>query len=343
MSSASSLPHGENRESAADSRPGPFADIRTAVEQHIDRVLAGYPSPASLYDPIRYIMGIGGKRIRPILVVISAESVGVTMERVLDVAVAVELLHNFTLVHDDIMDRDLVRRGHPTIHARWDEGTAILAGDALIGIAYRCLCNTASDPLARQIRTFTEAVVEVCEGQALDKEFETCRTVDLAGYEDMIARKTGRLISMSARIGALASGAPDPLVDTLERYGSCIGKAFQIQDDLLDYLSSTEVLGKRVGSDLVMQKKTFVTLKALEILRGRSLSRFRQLMDAGEASPEGLEEMRTLLVAGGVLDAGQQVVDELFRQAFRILDEADPRLDTTRLRDYAGWLLKRDY
>jgi geranylgeranyl diphosphate synthase type II len=343
LSTASTLPLGENPDTAADSRPGPFADIRQAVEQHIDTVLAGYPRPTSLYDPIRYIMGIGGKRIRPLLVVISAESVGVSMDRVLDVAVAVELLHNFTLVHDDIMDQDLVRRGQPTIHARWDEGTAILAGDALIGIAYRCLCNSPSEQLAQQIRTFTEAVVEVCEGQALDKEFETSNQVDLASYEDMIARKTGRLISMSARVGALSAGAPDPLVDTLEQYGSCIGKAFQIQDDLLDYLSSTEVLGKRVGSDLVMQKKTFVTLKALEILRGKALARFRHLLEAGEATPEGLQEMRSLLVDGGVLDAGQEVVDDLFRQAFRILDEADPRIKTERLRDYAGWLLKRDY
>jgi geranylgeranyl diphosphate synthase type II len=167
-------PDAEILDTAADSRPGPFADIRIAIEERIDEVLAGYPQPASLYDPIRYIMGIGGKRIRPILVVISAEAVGASLSQVLDVAVAVELLHNFTLVHDDIMDQDLVRRGQPTIHARWDEGTAILAGDALIGIAYRCLCNSPCEQLPMQmIRTFTDAVVEVCEGQALDKEFET--------------------------------------------------------------------------------------------------------------------------------------------------------------------------
>jgi geranylgeranyl diphosphate synthase type II len=338
-----SLPDEEIQDTAADSRPGPFADIRFAIEERIDHVLAEYPQPASLYDPIRYIMGIGGKRIRPILVVISAEAVGASLSQVLDVAVAVELLHNFTLVHDDIMDQDLVRRGQPTIHARWDEGTAILAGDALIGIAYRCLCNSPCEQLPMQIRTFTEAVVEVCEGQALDKEFETSTQVDLAGYEDMIARKTGRLISMSTRIGAMAANAPQEIVDTLERYGTCIGKAFQIQDDLLDYLSSTEVLGKRVGSDLVMQKKTFVTLKALEILKGNDRKRFQQLLHSAEANPEGLLEMKNLLVGGGVLEAGQRVVDELFRQAFRILDEADPRLETRRLRDYAGWLLKRDY
>ena len=220
---------------------------------------------------------------------------------------------------------------------------AILAGDALIGIAYRCLCNSASEQLPMQIRTFTEAVVEVCEGQALDKEFETSSQVDLAGYEDMIARKTGRLISMSTRIGAMAGGATPANVEILERYGACIGKAFQIQDDLLDYLSSTEILGKRVGSDMAMQKKTFVTLKALEILGGHKRARFQQLLQSGAPSEEGLLEMKDLLVQGGVLDAGQQVVDDLFGQAFRILDAAESRLETGRLRDYASWLLKRDY
>ncbi len=319
----------------------PFQSERKAIEAHIVKVLGRYRNPVSLYEPIRYIMGIGGKRIRPILTVITARAGALPMDQVLNAAVAVELLHNFTLVHDDIMDRDLVRRGQPTIHARWDEGTAILAGDALIGIAYRCLCDSCGEDLPAQIRTFTEAVVEVCEGQALDKEFEDSTSVVLADYEDMISRKTGRLICMSTRIGATAAGCDPADVDLLERYAACIGKAFQIQDDLLDYMSTTEELGKSVGSDMAMHKKTFVTLKALELLDGEALTRCRELLGTPSPDNGSLVELQALLSHGGVLEAGRRLVDELFGEAFRILDEAGPSLRVDALRAYAAWLLKR--
>ncbi len=319
----------------------PFQEEREAIEAHIAEILSRYRKPVSLYEPLRYIMGIGGKRIRPILTILTAEAGGLPMHKVLNAAVAVELLHNFTLVHDDIMDHDLVRRGQPTIHARWDEGTAILAGDALIGIAYRCLCDSCGEDLPGQVRTFTEAVVEVCEGQALDKEFEESGKVTLADYEDMIARKTGRLICMSTRIGAMAAGCDPATVDLLERYGALIGKAFQIQDDLLDYLSTTEELGKNVGSDMAMHKKTFVTLKALELLQGDALKRCRELLAARQAGADELRELRTLLVDGGVLEDGRKLVDSLFGEAFDVLDEADAGLKVEALRAYATWLLRR--
>jgi len=317
----------------------PFQDLRDAVDRHIDSVMAACPYPASLYDPIRYVMGIGGKRVRPLLVVLAARSLGRDAESVLDVAVAVELLHNFTLVHDDIMDRDEVRRGHPTIHARWDEGTAILAGDALIGIAYRCLSQLETPRLGELIRCFTDAVVEVCEGQALDKEFENRADVRLADYMDMIARKTGRLISMSARIGALAADAEPAVADALEAFGDRLGTAFQIQDDLLDYLSTTEELGKTVGSDLAMHKATFVTLQAREQLQGAARTRFEALVATG--GPEAVRELRALLVEGGVLAAGERRVAGLVAEARQALERALPPGAGDELKTFADWILRR--
>jgi geranylgeranyl diphosphate synthase, type II len=319
----------------------PFQELREAVDRHINTVMAACPYPASLYDPIRYVMGIGGKRVRPLLVVLSARSLGRPAQSVLDVAVAVELLHNFTLVHDDIMDRDSMRRGHPTIHARWDEGTAILAGDALIGIAYRCLSQLETPRIGELIRTFTDAVVEVCEGQALDKEFEGRRDVSLADYEDMIARKTGRLLSMSARIGALAADAPAEVADGLEAFGDRLGAAFQIQDDLLDYLSTTEELGKTVGSDLAMRKATYVTLKARERLSGAAARRLDELLALSGA--EAVGELRALLVDGGVLKAGRERVDELVEEALGHLRRVLPEGADRELAVFADWILNRRY
>ena len=318
----------------------PFLELREAIDRHIETVVDSCPYPASLYDPIRYVMRVGGKRVRPLLVLLAARSLGARDEEVLDVAAAVELLHTFTLVHDDIMDRDELRRGQPTIHARWDEGTAILAGDALIGLAYRCLARQDSPRLGGMIRTFTDAVVEVCEGQALDKEFEG-RDVTLREYEDMIARKTGRLISMSARIGALCAGADEERAAALEGFGASLGKAFQIQDDLLDYFSSTGELGKAVGSDLAMHKATYATLKGRRLLEGPAGRRLEELLRDGR--PEGMGELRGLLEAGGVPQSGHAEVERLAGEARAALARVLPPERRGELERFADWILNRTY
>ena len=318
----------------------PFLELREAIDRHIEAVVDSCPYPASLYDPIRYVMRVGGKRVRPLLVLLSARSLGDPGQAELDLAAAVELLHTFTLVHDDIMDRDEMRRGQPTIHSRWDEGTAILAGDALIGLAYRCLARQDSPRLGEMIRTFTDAVVEVCEGQALDKEFEG-RQVTLQEYEDMIARKTGRLISMSARIGALAAGGDDLQADTLEQFGASLGKAFQIQDDLLDYFSSTGELGKAVGSDLAMHKATYATLKGRQLLTGEAGRRLEELLLSGTQA--GMGEIRRLLQEGGVLEAGQRDVECLAAESRAALARVLAPERRAELERFADWILNRTF
>lgn len=319
----------------------PFQELRDRVDHHIEAVVESCPYPASLYDPIRYVMRVGGKRVRPLLVLLSARALGARDEEVLDLAVAVELLHTFTLVHDDIMDRDDMRRGHPTIHARWDEGTAILAGDALIGLAYRCLSRQDGPRMGEMIRTFTDAVVEVCEGQALDKEFEGRPGITLREYEEMIARKTGRLISMSARLGALAADATPEGADALESFGAALGKAFQIQDDLLDYFSSTQELGKAVGSDLAMHKATYATLKGRQLAQGEDARRLEELLRSG--STGAVDEIRGLLERAGVPEAGRRDVEELARAGRGALSTALPHPACTELEHFADWILKRTF
>lgn len=220
--------------------------------------------PASLYEPMRYILDGGGKRIRPMLLVLSCEAAGGSGNDALDAAAAVEILHNFTLVHDDIMDNADTRRGRETIHKKWNRDTAILAGDGLLGFAYRLLLKTKSARIQDAAKAFTEAIIEVCEGQSWDKEFETRQSVSISEYIMMIDKKTSELLKCCAEIGALIGGGTDGEIEALKEYALNTGLAFQIQDDLLDIIADEKKFGKKIGGDLREGKKTYLLLKALE-------------------------------------------------------------------------------
>lgn len=220
--------------------------------------------PASLYIPSSYILKSGGKRIRPFLVMISAEAVGAKFSDVYNAAMAVELLHNFTLVHDDIMDNSSTRRGKKTLHVKYDLSTAILTGDNLIPIAYKYLLKDIKNGNKQIIETFTQGIIEVCEGQSYDKYFETKREVTIDEYKLMIKKKTAALVEMCCSIGAQLGGGGVGEVNVLKSYGRNLGMAFQLQDDFLDIFADKSKFGKNLGGDLIEGKKTFLFLKALE-------------------------------------------------------------------------------
>lgn len=297
--------------------------------------------PRSLYEPIRYFLGIGGKRLRPILLLLSTRAVGGNVEKALDAAVAIELLHNFTLVHDDIMDHDHLRRGHTTVHVRWDESVAILAGDGLIGLAYRQLMKIPPEHLDYVCRLFTEGVIEVCEGQAYDKEFEKRDQVSLSDYFLMISKKTGRLITMSTQIGAILGDGDDEEIEILTSYGSIIGTAFQIQDDLLDIVESEDVIGKTFGSDVAAGKKTFLMIKSLELSAAGQRERVADILQAPKITRELLLEMQHIFKDNHILDQAETEIRSAFDRANKVLDQF-PRPEATReLRDFSAMLLKR--
>ncbi len=299
--------------------------------------------PQSLYEPIHYFLSIGGKRLRPILMLLAARLTGGKTEDALDAAVAIELLHNFTLVHDDIMDHDHLRRGHATVHTRWDESVAILAGDGLIGLAYRQLLKLPSQRLVTVCRLFTEGVIEVCEGQAFDKEFEVRDDVTLQEYFLMIGKKTGRLITMSTQIGAILGGGDDKEVEILREYGEAIGIAFQIQDDLLDIVEPEEVIGKTFGSDVAAGKKTYLMIKSLELAPAEYRERIRDILRASQVSPEMLLEMQHIFRVTSILDQAAHEIEEAYSRANRVLDRF-PRAEATQeLRQFTDMLLNRRY
>lgn len=323
-----------------------FSDKFAPLKLRIDRELmdaAPLVQPNSLYEPIRYFLQIGGKRLRPILLVLSAQAVGGSLERVINAAVAIELLHNFTLVHDDIMDHDHLRRGHSTVHVRWDESVAILAGDGLIGLAYRQLMNLPSDHLIPVCRIFTEGVVEVCEGQAYDKEFESRDDVTLSDYFRMIGKKTGRLITMATQIGAILGGGTDEEVEILTTYGSIIGTAFQIQDDLLDIIAPEEVIGKTFGSDVMAGKKTYLMVKSLELAKSDQRDRIIEILHAPEVTYDALMEIRRIFEETQILAQAKREIASSFTKANQVLDRFPRPRAAAGLREFSETLLNRKY
>ena len=240
---------------------------RRKIDKRLKAILKNR-KPVSLYSPGSYILSSSGKRLRPLLVLFSCRSVGGKLSDAYNAAVAVELLHNFTLVHDDIMDNADKRRGFATLHKKYDLSTAILVGDSLLSVAYENLLKNLNSNTIPVVAEFTKGLVEVCEGQSLDKEFELKSSVTIAEYKLMIAKKTAAMIEMCCKVGGYIGKGTKKEIDALSKFGRNIGIAFQIQDDLLDAVADESEFGKFVGGDLMEGKKTYLFLKALEIAKG---------------------------------------------------------------------------
>lgn len=220
--------------------------------------------PAELYEPIRYMMALGGKRMRPLLTLLSASIFTDDWQKALKPAIAVEVFHNFTLMHDDIMDQAPLRRNQPTVHTRWNENIAILAGDVMLVNAYELLVDVEPDQLRRVLLRFNRVAAQVCEGQQWDMNFESLETVSEAQYLEMIELKTAVLLGFSLELGGLITGASEADTQLLWEAGTNIGIGFQLKDDLLDVFGEQAKFGKQVGGDIIANKKTFLLIEALE-------------------------------------------------------------------------------
>ena len=220
--------------------------------------------PQGLYAPIAYTLSLGGKRIRPVMLMAAHEMFGGNADHVSHAALGIETFHNFTLLHDDLMDKSPIRRGQPTVYQKWDENTAILSGDTMFALAWRYFIRQPDSRLQEILNTFNETAIQVCEGQQYDMDFETCNNVGMDEYMNMIRLKTAVLLAGALKIGALYANAPDEDIEHLYRYGIHLGLAFQLQDDLLDAYGDTTTFGKETGSDIRNNKKTFLYLRALQ-------------------------------------------------------------------------------
>ena len=221
-------------------------------------------APKSLYDPVEYVLSLGGKRIRPVLMLMAYNLYKANVEEILSPAVGLEIYHNFTLLHDDLMDKADMRRNKPTVHKVWDDNTAILSGDTMLILAYRYVSDSSSSYLKDVLDTFTQAALEVCEGQQYDMEFEHRNDVKEEEYLEMIRLKTSVLLAAALKMGAQLAGASAEDAQHLYDFGVNIGLAFQLKDDLLDVYGDPKVFGKNIGGDILCNKKTYMLIKALE-------------------------------------------------------------------------------
>lgn len=239
----------------------------TQLQELIAQAIATLPvygKPEGLYQPIAYTLEQGGKRLRPMLALMSAQTFGGDPDKALPAAIAIEIFHNFTLLHDDIIDEAPLRRGRETVYKKWNINTAILSGDTMFAIAYGQLCSSETAMLPALMKVFTKTAIEVCEGQQYDIDFETSGDVSIDAYLNMIRLKTAVLLAASLKIGAITANASEADADRIYSFGENLGIAFQLQDDLLDAFGNEEVFGKKTGGDILTNKKTYLYLKALE-------------------------------------------------------------------------------
>jgi len=246
-----------------------------------------------LSDPVKYILSIGGKRIRPVLALMTCNLFSDKVDDAVIPATGLEVFHNFTLVHDDIMDQAPVRRNFPTVHTKWNLNQAILSGDVMAFITNECFLQTPSVQLHKVFKTYNKAAIEVCVGQQLDMDFEKASMVSNAEYLRMIELKTAVLFAASAKIGGLIGESGDKDADHLYEFGRNLGLAFQIQDDLLDAYGDSSVFGKVSGGDIVSNKKTFLLVKALELATGKQLRKLKELLKLKDPDPE--QKIKTVM------------------------------------------------
>jgi len=318
-------------------------DINKAIES-----LNWNKEPKGLYEPIAYTLASGGKRIRPTLALMAAQTImnggllnGDAIEKTLPAALALEVFHNFTLLHDDLMDHAEIRRGRPTVHVQWNANTAILSGDQMLIEAYKLLSDVPADKLPQVLKWFNEMATGICEGQQLDIDFEHMSQVTIEDYMKMIELKTSVLLAHAMRIGGYIAGADNVQQEALYQFGLHIGLAFQIQDDLLDVYGDPKTFGKAIGGDICANKKTFLLLTALETADAESKAELLQWMITTDRNEEKIAGITAVYDRLGVRQAAETVMEEHTALALAQLDKLPQNAATEQLRELAEQLATR--
>jgi geranylgeranyl diphosphate synthase, type II len=305
---------------------------------------AFFEAPSELYEPVNYILNLGGKRLRPLLVLMGTHLFDDHIDKALPVAFAVEIFHNFTLLHDDIMDEAPLRRGKPTVHALYGNNTGILSGDVMLIYAYHFLNKIEPNDLKSKLFTiFNKMAIEVCEGQQYDMNFERRNDVTLDEYIHMIELKTSVLIAAAFQMGALIGGASDEDSFQLYEFGRNLGIAFQIQDDILDTFGDPEKFGKKVGGDIVQNKKTYLVLRSYELATDSQCADLQQLMTSPTLNEtEKIATVRNLFKELDVLNYAQTAMYEFLEKSFYALDSTPLSIERkNELKEWANDLMLR--
>jgi len=278
--------------------------------------------PASLYQPIQYILDLGGKRLRPVLTLMTAEIFNCDYKKSLDAALSIEVFHNFSLIHDDIMDDAPLRRGKETVHEKWDINTGILSGDAMLIMAYQLFENYDAKTFQALAKLFSKTALEVCEGQQYDMDFETRDDVTIEEYLKMIEYKTAVLVGAAMKMGAIVAEASEKDQQNIYQFGKNLGIAFQLQDDYLDAFGDPKTFGKQVGGDIIENKKTYLYLKALEFSNDEDALQLQHLFGISPSeNNDKIESVKQLFITSGSADATQQEIKNYTNKAFSVLED----------------------
>lgn len=299
--------------------------------------------PAELYEPLHYILSLGGKRLRPLLALLACSLYDEDYEKALKPALAIEVFHNFSLIHDDIMDQASLRRGQPTVHVRWDMPTAILSGDMALVEAYKLVMEVPDELKGKVFGLFSKMATEVCEGQQLDMLFEKRENVSLEEYLEMIRLKTSVLVGFSVQLGALIGGASDEEASRLRSFGEQIGLAFQIKDDYLDTFGVAATTGKQVGGDIIANKKTFLYIKALELADKKTANELSSLFKGNEPSATKVQKVIAIYNKLNIAPEAEAEINKLYQSALKQLVGLSPGIyATASLKRLADGLINRD-
>jgi geranylgeranyl diphosphate synthase, type II len=301
--------------------------------------------PKELYEPIDYTVKIGGKRIRPLLTLLSCDLFNGDIENALCPAIGIELFHNFTLLHDDIMDKAPLRRGKETVYRKWNQDIAILSGDTLFAIAYQNICKTKSEYLKNILEEFNISAIKVCEGQQIDMNFENRNNITISDYIEMIRLKTAALIAASLKIGAIIGEADIKDGENLYKFGENIGIAFQIMDDMLDVYGDIDKFGKKNYGDICTNKKTYLYIKALELAKDENLSKLNYFYKEKETDIEvKVQGVKEIYSALNVRELALKEIDNYYYKAIEYLDLVSVEIEKkAELKNFSKKLMGRDY
>lgn len=318
-------------------------EILKKINDFIDQ-LPYERKPQSLYDPVKYVLSIGGKRVRPVLMLLAYNMYKEDPERILMPACALETYHNYTLLHDDLMDNADVRRGVPTVHRKWDANTAILSGDSMLVLAYHRMLQCDADKQPEVMSLFTETALEIGEGQQYDMEFENRNDVTEAEYIEMIRLKTSVLLACALKIGAILAGASSEDADNLYKFGEQIGLAFQLQDDLLDVYGNPKVFGKAVGGDITCNKKTYMLINAFQRANDNQRAELERWVNAKDFDRnEKVAAVTDIYNQIGIRQICEEKINYYFEESKKYLAKvnvADERKEI--LRQYTAEMMKRE-
>ncbi|SDS46345.1 polyprenyl synthetase family protein [Gramella sp. MAR_2010_147] len=319
-----------------------ISEYREAITNYLQERIK-VKEPANLYEPMVYILEQGGKRLRPVLVLMASEIFDCDYRKALDAALAIEVFHNFSLVHDDIMDDAPIRRGKETVHEKWDVNTGILSGDAMLINAYQLFENYEGDTFKELSKLFTKTAIEVCEGQQYDIDFETRDNVSIDDYLKMIEYKTAVLVGASLQMGAIVAQTSKECKEAIYQYGRLLGIAFQLQDDYLDAFGDPKTFGKQPGGDIIENKKTFLYLKTLELANRSEALQLEHLYTINPVENTGkIEAVKALFESSGAAELTRKEIEKYTDKAFKILEKIQlPEDKKEPLQKFGEMLMER--